>query len=68
MCWFTNSSGPFFFKAKLIWICLLSIHLFKRYIAAEFGWNRCMDSFATYVYGHSLCPFEVHFLILQTIF
>lgn len=22
---------PFFFQAKLIWICLLSIHHFKRY-------------------------------------
>lgn len=61
MCWFTNSSGSFFFQAKLIWICLLSIQ-----IAAEFGWNRGMDSFAIYVYGHSLCPFEVYFLVLKT--
>lgn len=25
-----------------------------------------MDSFAIYVYGHSLCPFEVYFLVLKT--
>lgn len=68
MCWFTNSSGSFFFFKLNYYgfVSYLSTILSGIQIAAEFGWNRGMDSFATYVYGHSLYPFEVYFLILKT--